>query len=156
MGVLTIVAECECGFETDKMPFGCGMMTVDTIDYFPALCMTCGELASVNIKEIPNLCSKCFSKSIKIYNSSEMRGNIVEIDLSSDKFYRSYELWNETLEMMAESDGEEFVPVDLEQFKVEYIERYEKHIEEARDPIFIHYNYCPRCKKKNFDFLIKH
>lgn len=155
MGVLTIIAECECGFCSEKMAFGCGMMTVDTIDYFPALCITCGELASINLKSEPILCSRCHSDAVAIYNMPKLRGEVAEADVSSERFYRAYELWNETLEMLAENEGTKFVPMSIEQYKKERIERHKDFIANARDPIFSHYNYCPGCKHKKLRFYNK-
>jgi len=104
------------------------IMMAKNIDCLPAFCSTCGKLNGVNILDNPKTCSKCFSSDIKLYGIPEMMGEIIEPDVSSERFYRSHEVWNETLEMMAAKDGKLFVPVDIDQYRQELIESHNERI----------------------------
>jgi hypothetical protein len=128
------------------------ILMAKNIDYFPAFCSTCGELNGVNILDKPVTCSKCFSTDIKMYSTPEMLGDIIEPDVSSERFHRCHEVWNETLEMMAQKDGKAFVPVDIDQYRQEVIERHNERIRDAENPIFIHFNYCPECEQYRLKF----
>ena len=124
MGLQNIKAVCECGYRVENIRYGCTMiMMANNIDCFPVFCNTCGELNGVNILDKPIACSKCFSSDIKLYGIPDMIGNIIAPDVSSERFYRCHEMWNETLEMMAAKDGKVFVPVDIDQYRQELIER---------------------------------
>ena len=153
MGLQNIKAVCECGYHVENIQYGCTMiMMAKNIDYFPAFCSTCGELNGVNILDNPITCSNCFSSDIELYGTPEMMGNIIGPDVSSERFYRCHEVWNETLEMMAQKDGKAFVPVDVDQYRQEVIERHNERIRDAENPIFIHFNYCPECKQYRLKF----
>ncbi|MEN8690270.1 MAG: hypothetical protein AB1Z20_09205 [Desulfobacterales bacterium] len=153
MGLQNIKAVCECGYHVENIQYGCTMILMaKNIDYFPAFCSTCGELNGVNILDKPVTCSKCFSTDIKMYSTPEMLGDIIEPDVSSERFHRCHEVWNETLEMMAQKDGKAFVPVDVDQYRQEVIERHNERIRDAENPIFIHFNYCPECEQYRLKF----
>ena len=153
MGFQPLRATCKCGFEIKGISYGCTMiMCAKGINYFPALCNTCGEINGVNEKEKPITCSKCFSTDIRLYGGPSMLGSIVEADVDSKHFYRCYELWIESLEMMAKSEGEPFVPISIDEYRVGFIERHNESIQNAENPIFSHYNYCPSCK----DFRLRY
>ena len=153
MGLQYTKAVCECGYRVETIQYGCTMiMMAKNIDYFPAFCSTCGELNGINILDKPVTCSKCYSSDIKLYGKPGMIGDIIEPDVSSERFHRCHEVWNETLEMMAQKDGKAFVPVDVDQYRQEVIERHNERIRDAENPIFIHFNYCPECEQYRLKF----
>jgi hypothetical protein len=153
MGLQNIKAVCECGYHVENIQYGCTMiMMAKNIDYFPAVCSTCGELNGVNILDKPITCSKCFSIDIKLYGTPEMIGDIIEVDVSSERFHRCHEVWNEALEMMVMKDGKAFIPLDVEQYRQEVIERHNERIQDSENPIFINLNYCPDCKQYKLKF----
>ena len=125
MGYQQIRAECECGYKAEKIEFGCTMIMLEVkkIDYMPAYCNTCGELIGVNILAKPPICSKGHSDDVKIYGEPEMTGNIIEPDLTSERFFRGFELWNETYEMLAKDNNENFVPLTIDEYREDVIAR---------------------------------
>ena len=153
MGLHPLKATCSCGFEAKGIAYGCTMiMCAKNINYRPAFCNTCGEIICVNEKTIPITCSKCYSMDILLYGTPKMLGEEIEVDLSSETFYKRYESYNEYLEMVAETDGKNFVPMSIDKYKIKSIKQHKENVENAESPIFSHYNYCPKCTEYRLKF----
>jgi len=66
-----INAKCECGFETDVMCLGGGMLNFMTECAFPFYCEECSFLFEGNIFDKSILCPKCHKADIYPYDSKK-------------------------------------------------------------------------------------
>lgn len=155
MGFKNIVANCGCGYRAEGIWYGCTMIGLSqNKDYFPVLCNTCGSIAGANIMENPILCPKCFSNDIKRYGAEEMMGELITLDLTSEKFYEDYRLMNKFHIEDCIKQGKNPDPLDIEEFKKDKMYWHKNYQEyEASHPIFSHYNYCPKCKENKLQFF---
>jgi len=68
----TVKATCRCGFRTEDLLVGGGMLNFTTFCACPAYCKSCGALTSTNILEVPHTCDRCGSEVVS-YNSPELQ-----------------------------------------------------------------------------------
>jgi hypothetical protein len=144
MGIHILQGYCPCGYVPEKMPMGSIYRLVDQIDYFPIFCRTCGELYSSNINDKPPMCLKCYSSDINLYGSLTLTGELIEIDIDKE-FEESYEI----LSFLCEGE----FTLDKEQEKKDFILKQEQSRREETNPIFSHYNYCPKCNEYRLEFF---
>ena len=62
------VGKCDCGFETEELLLGGGMMNFDTVCLFPHYCQNCTSLFNENIYNKDLICPKCKSKNVISYD----------------------------------------------------------------------------------------
>jgi hypothetical protein len=148
----TLSAACNCGYESEDMPFGTHPSIKENKFYTPSLCKTCGELYCTNLKSNPPLCCKCFSSDIDIYGSASLTGELVEIDINSDDFKEYYAIADQFYELDCEDEQIPYTSLNIKSCQQEYIQYRQKHREEAPSPILTHYNYCPKCKEYKLKF----
>jgi len=154
MGFQNIGANCECGYRVEGIWYGCTMIGLSqNKDYFPVFCNTCGNLAGANITENPVLCPKCFSNDIKRYGTEEMMSELIELDLTSEKFYEGYRLMNKFHIEDCLKQGKKPEALDIEEYKKEKMYFHKLYQEEeASHSIFTHYNFCPNCQEIKLQF----
>ncbi len=67
-----IRAKCNCGFQTDVMYLGGGMMNHTVSCIFPNYCKDCKSLFEANMYDKKIICNKCGSTNTVPYNNSQV------------------------------------------------------------------------------------
>ncbi len=67
------IAECECGFKSDGLYLGGGMMSSDDC-HAPAICLTCSSFTVMNYADDNPECPECRGKGkVVFYNDIEVQ-----------------------------------------------------------------------------------
>lgn len=64
-----VIAECKCGFITQKMRLGGGMYCYTTVNTFPNYCKNCNTLFLANMFDEKIICKNCRSCETVPYNN---------------------------------------------------------------------------------------
>jgi hypothetical protein len=78
-------AACGCGFQTDALFLGGGMMNFTTYCGAPALCSGCGELHVLNYLDPRPSCPEC-GRDVSFYNDPQLRSELNAGDSSEPVF----------------------------------------------------------------------
>lgn len=69
----SVTARCKCGFEAVNLPVGGGLLTFETVCYFPVFCKGCYTLQVGNLLSEWAECPACHSDQIISYDDEELR-----------------------------------------------------------------------------------
>ena len=82
----SVVAKCECGYESPLLMIGGGMLSFGTECKFPAYCAEGDHLVTVNLLEHPCPCSDGHKKEPTPYNNADLKGTAGENEVVSWRF----------------------------------------------------------------------
>ena len=71
MGVI-LQGQCECGFETENLFIGGGMLDFTSKCYIPAVCLNCNIFLVKNYNKKFSKCPKC-RKKVVFYNDPQLQ-----------------------------------------------------------------------------------
>lgn len=109
-------AKCKCGFETDLISAGGGMMDFTTNCSLPALCKNCKTFTVENYLDKSSKCSICES-SFTYYNSTELYQ--MKKNIKKKYFFYIFE-WNLESEKIILPDALYYCP-ECNKYKMKFL-----------------------------------